>query len=213
MGSTTELTLLYVGTFFCGNCKAFSPEWNALKSRCSEEGNERVLNIEGYTLNIEEYVVNSHDALPTSIMNTVTFYPFIMLLPTKYYRENLNNPDPDFVFVGEAMYTYRSLVNGKIKYRLGSSVNESPNMRYPRTADGILDWIRDSAITSLQVLSVKYYPEITFMDTAVKVNKLTMRALERKQDELDTYIPTVNKEYNVISGGMVLCRRILNVHS
>lgn len=208
----TELTLLYVGTNFCGNCKTFYPEWSQLKAKCLEEGGDRILNIEGYSLNIEEYVVNSHDSLPSSLMNTVTFYPFIILLPTRYYKENLHNPDPNFVFVGEAIYTYRSLVDGKIKYRLGSSVNESPNMRYPRTSAGILDWIRDSAITSLQILSVKYYPGISFTD-AIKVNRLTMRAIERKHEELDGYIPTINKEYSVISGGMVLCRRILNVHS
>lgn len=203
------LTLLFVGTTHCGNCVSFKPEWQKLKEGVK---NDELLDIPGYEITLQEYIVSSHDALPPAIANTVTFYPFLMLLPTEYLEQNLNNPEENFVLVGEAMYTYRSMTNGKMTYRLGSSVNDSPNMRYPRTAEGIENWVRDSAIKALQVLSVKYYSTIEFPSMETRRSK--MQALPiRRDDRMEMFIPPLNKEYRVVSGGLVMCRRVLNVHS
>ena len=214
----TRLTILFVGTTRCGNCTVFKPEWEILKDRVTKgEG----LDFKGFEFTLTEYIVSSHEMLPPALAQTVSFYPFIMLVPTDYLEANLHTPDEDFVLVGEAMYTYRSMKNGKMTYRLGSSVNESPDMRYPRTADGIISWVRNTAIQSLQILAAKYYPEIEFPDTVVentqggKSSGLRMKSLAFNDDssDVDLFIPPLNKEYTVVPGGMVLCRRILNVHS
>ena len=208
------LTLLFIGTTHCGNCTKFKPEWQKLKDGFLKGD---FLNIPGYDFTLQDYVVSDHDALPPALQSIVTFYPFIILLPTDYLEQNLNNTDDKFSLVGEAMYTYRSMKDGKMTYRLGSSVNDSPNMRYARTAEGIDAWIRESAIASLQILSAKYYSSIEFPEVASsstnRRNVLRMQALARKADErLEMFIPPLNKEYRVVSGGLVMCRRILNVH-
>jgi len=213
--SSLGLTLLFIGTAHCGNCVKFKPEWQKLKDEFLKG---ELLNIPGYDFTLQDYVVSDHNALPPALQNIVTFYPFIILIPTDYLEQNLNNTDPTFSLVGEAMYTYRSVKDGKMTYRLGSSVNDSPNMRYARTAEGIDAWIRESAIASLQVLAAKYYPSTDFPDVPLetsvnKRNNMRMQALARRSDErLEMFIPPLNKEYRVVSGGLVLCRRILNVH-
>lgn len=194
----------------------FKPEWENLKYRLSRG---ECLNLKGFDFTLTEYAVSSHDSLPGALARTVTFYPFVMLIPTEYLEHNLHNPDENFVLVGETMYTYRSVKDGRLSYRLGSSVNESPDMRYPRTADGIVSWVKETAIQSLQMLSAKYYPGVEFPDTVVDQSEragVRMKALgfnEEEHPDKDIYIPALNKEYTVVPGGTVLCRRILNVHS
>jgi hypothetical protein len=210
----TRLTILFVGTTRCGNCTVFKPEWETLKE-CYSRG--ECLNLEGFDFTLTEYIVSSHDMLPSAIRNTVTFYPFVMMLPSDYLEKHINNPDDDFVLVGEAMYTYRSMKDGKLSYRLGSSVNESPDMRYPRTSEGIISWVKNTAIQSLQMLAPRYYPTIEFTDSIIDKSDrgLRMKSLfiDDEESQMDLYIPSLNKEYTVVSGGMVLCKRILNVHS
>jgi len=210
----TRLTILFVGTTRCGNCTLFKPEWEKLKDMFSRD---ECLSFEGFEFTLTEYIVSSHEMLPPAVQNTVRFYPFIMMLPTDYLEANINNADEDFVLMGEAMYTYRSIKDGKISYRLGSSVNESPDMRYPRTSEGIISWVKNTAIQSLQMLAIRYYPDIEFPDLVIEQTKggLHMKSmkLEDERARLDIYIPPLNKEYTVIPGGMVLCRRILNAHS
>jgi hypothetical protein len=161
----------------------------------------------GFEISLEEYVVTDHSALPLALQKTVTFYPFIMLLPSTYY---VKNKDDDEVLVGEAMYTYRRLKDGVLQYNLGTSVNDSPNMRYPRTSDGIVDWIRSCGIESLKTLSPRYYDNMNF---EVDEGPIHMRGIKLENYDLEMFIPPLNKEYMVVPGGMVLCRRILNVHS
>lgn len=201
-----NLTLLYVGTSHCGNCHKFFPEWQKLKTMVSENK----VNISGIEIELVEYMVVSHDLLPISLQNTVMFYPFLMILPTSYYKKNINE---DLVLVGETMYAYRTMKDGVLRYTHGSSVNDSPNMRFPRTTEGILDWIRECGIQSLQTLSVKYYPEINFELPDDKHNALTMRSLILNDMRMEMFIPPLNKEYLLDSGGMVLCRRVINTHS
>jgi hypothetical protein len=201
-----NLTLLYVGTKYCGNCTLFKSEWERVKNMVSNN----TFDIPGVRLELEEHVVGSHDALSPALQNTVSFYPFIMVLPTTYYRENEHK---DTVLVGEAMYTYRTIKDGVLQYRLGGSVNDSPNMRYPRTADGIRDWIRNCGLESLQNLSAKHYDNMSFEVPVGEQLPLQMRSLQLTDFHMDMFIPPLNKEYQVVPGGMVLCRRIMNVHS
>jgi hypothetical protein len=198
-----NLTLLYVGTHHCGNCSQFKPEWEKLKTMVLKED----IQWGGVQLDLEEYVVSAHSSLPLALQNTVSFYPFIMVLPTDYFHSHKND---DLVLAGEAMYTYRTMKEGKLQYRLGGSVNDSPNMRFSRTADGIVDWVRTCGIDSLKALSPRYYDNMDF-EINTSETSLMMRAM--KMDELEMFIPPLNKEYRVISGGMVLCKRIINVHS
>jgi hypothetical protein len=211
----TRLTILFVGTTRCGNCTVFKPEWQRLKE-CVSKG--ECLDIKDIDFTLQEYIVSSHEMLPAALGRTVSFYPFVMLVPTDYLEANLHNPDESFVLVGEAMYTYRSMKNGMLSYRLGSSVNESPDMRYPRTADGIVSWVKQTAIQSIQMLAPRYYPEVVLPDNVVDKSGsgLRMKSLVFNDDEssgMDLYIPSLNKEYRVIPGGAVMCRRVLNVHS
>jgi hypothetical protein len=200
-----NLTLLYVGTEHCINCRSFKPEWLKLTTMIAQDK----INIKGVEITLEDIVVTSHDLLPLALQNTVPFYPFIMILPTEYYKENVNE---DIVLVGEAMYTFRTMKDGVLRYVHGSSVNDSPNMRYPRTAEGIVEWIKECGIQSLQTLSVKYYPELSFeiMDDQ---NGLKMRSLPLNDLRMEMFIPPLNKEYLLDSRGMVLCRRIVSTHS
>jgi hypothetical protein len=199
-----NLTLLYVGTNHCGNCLKFKPEWEELTTMVKRGSYE----IPGVELSLEELVVSEHSALPLALQNTVTFYPFIMLLPSSYYQ---TNKDEELVLVGEAMYTYRRITDGVLQYRLGNSVNDSPNMRYPRTSEGIIDWIKTCGIESLKALSPRYYNNMSFeIDDN---NRIQMRAIKMENIELEMFIAPLNKEYRVVPGGMVMCRRLLNVHS
>lgn len=200
------LTLLFVGTTHCINCTKFKPEWKKLKDRTPDDG---LLSIPGYEFTLREYIVSDHDSLPPPLRNVVTFYPFIMLLPTEYLERNLTNTDDNFSLIGEAIYTYRSLKDGRVTYRLGSSVDDSPNMRYARTAQGIDSWVRESAITSIQMLAAKYYPDIDFpyVDSRTR-----MRALSNNETSLEMFSSPIGKEYRVVSGGVVMCRRVMNVH-
>ena len=203
-----KITVLYVGTTYCSNCSTFKPEWEKFKTMIAGQK----VSIPGVELEVEEHVVGSHEALPLPLQNTVTFYPFIMILPSEYYETSLRTADDDLVLVGDAMYTYRTMKNGKLQYKLGGSVNDSPSMRYPRTALGIVDWVTECGMTSLQTLAAKYYPEIDF-ELPDTNNGLKMRALQTMDNRLEMFIPPLNKEYQVVPGGMVMCRRILNVHS
>ena len=198
-----NLTLLYVGTKHCKNCVKFNPDWERLKTMALDGS----LHPRGFEISLEEYVVTDHSALPLALRKTVTFYPFIMLLPSTYY---VKNKDDDEVLVGEAMYTYRRLKDGVLQYNLGTSVNDSPNMRYPRTSEGIVDWIRSCGIESLKTLSPRYYDNMNF---EVDEGPIHMRGIKLENYDLEMFIPPLNKEYMVVPGGMVLCRRILNVHS
>jgi hypothetical protein len=166
--------------------------------------------IKGVEMTLEEIIVTSHDLLPLALQNTVPFYPFVMILPTEYYKKNVNE---DIVLVGEVMYTFRTMKGGILRYVHGSSVNDSPNMRYPRTAEGIVDWIKECGIQSLQTLSVKYYPELNFEISNDNKDSLTMRSLPLNDLRMEMFIPPLNKEYLLDSRGMVLCRRIISTHS
>jgi hypothetical protein len=199
-----KLTLLYVGTSHCINCLKFKPEWDMLKTQVGKGE----IHIDGVHLTLEEYVVVNHSSLPLSLQNTVSFYPFIMILPTSYFEKH---KDDDMVLVGEAMYTYRTMKDGNLQYRLGGSVNDSPNMRFSRTMDGILDWIRTCGMESLKTLSPRYYDNMEF---EIRTSEpLMMKAMKMEDVQMEMFIAPLNKEYKVVPGGMVMCRRIINVHS
>jgi hypothetical protein len=164
------------------------------------------------TLETKEYVVSKHEELPIILQNTVAFYPFIMILPSDYFNSHIESVSEDEIMVGDAMYTYLTMNNGKLQYKLGSSVNDSPNMRYPRTADGICDWIKDCGIQCLQNLAPRYYPDIPLDFIEYSRGHLKMMTLAHDK-QMEMFIPPLNKEYRVLSSNMVLCKRILNSHS
>lgn len=211
------LSLIYVGTSFCGNCRNFKKDWAEIKDKLPSSG---------LPIEVVEYVVDDHAALPPALEQTVTFYPFLMLTPKKYFEENLNTTDRNFILEGEVMYAVKSYIyeqtTGKrmLKYEVGRSVSDSPSMRYPRTTAGVMEWLKDVAIPALESMinTGKYenYEIIIRMSglkTMVSQDSLCSMEANCRDVFEGLQIPSLNKEYSLASNGMVLCRRIRSIKS
>jgi hypothetical protein len=118
--------------------------------------------------------------------------------------------------VGEALYAYKKMVNGRLEYRFCENVQDSPSMRYPRTAEGIQSWMEDLAIEAVKTLAPRYYPEIlesigkTLRQRNLKVVDWQAEKERFSKDML--LIPSLNKSYKMSSGGVVIHQRIRNTH-
>jgi hypothetical protein len=203
-----HLTLLYVGSENCHNCTSFDPEWKKIED-LHKEGKLKHLSVD-----LKKIKIEPHAQLPPALRETVSFYPFILLLPTRYYQENSDRED--FVLVGEALYAYKKMVNGRLEYRFCENVQDSPSMRYPRTAEGIQSWMEDLAIEAVKTLAPRYYPEVlesigkTLRQRNLKVVDWQAEKERFSKDML--LIPSLNKSYKMSSGGVVIHQRIRNTH-
>lgn len=210
MGSS-YFTLLYVGSESCQNCLVFDGEWQKLEDLYLE-GKMGYIPLELKKLKIEH-----HSQLPTGLRDTVSFYPFLFVVPTSYLEANYDRED--FVMVGEALYAYKKVVNGKLEYKFCENVNDHPSMRYPRTCEGIMNWINDVALDAMNSLAPRFYPELVDPVTMI-IRQRNLRSanyidwkLESEQFSRDMMlIPSLNREYKISSGGFVLHKRIKNNH-
>lgn len=201
------LTLLYVGSESCHNCTEFEPEWDKLAENLRGRG------VENIPLSLEKIKKRSHTEFPPALQETVTFYPFIMLLPTDYYRNNVEKQE---VLVGEVLYAYKKMNGGNLEYRVCRDTQDSPSMRYPRTAEGILSWIEDVGLTAIVNLAPRYYPDV-LLPVAKPVQQRALKVIdwngEKTRFSRDVLLfPSLHKVYELTSGGTVLHRRIRNNH-
>lgn len=202
------LTLLYVGSRGCHNCAAFEQEWEKLVD-LQAQGKLSPMSIE-----LKEMKIDNHFDLPPGLREVVSFYPFIMIIPTRHLQENMNQVGG--MLVGEVFYAYKVITNGVLEYRVCENVQDSPSMRYPRTAEGIQSWLEDVGIEAIGNLAPRYYPEILeFTSRRLRLRNLKTidwRA-ERERFHKDMLlIPSLNKVYKLSSGGVVLHQRIRNNH-
>jgi len=197
------LTIISVSSHGCGNCRSFKPVWDMIKDRLHDD-------FPG--MGIREYTVMRHEELPSALENTVSFYPFLMVTLTSHLEENLNTTDPTFRLEGEVLYAircskYDQMGKKMTKYVIGGSADEAPSMRYPRTEEGVIEWIRDIAIPGLENM----VNQGIFGDhNQVTRPRIQMSALTENRRMLmeNLNIPSLNKEYMVCPGGRVMCRRI-----
>lgn len=198
-----RLTIVNVSSHGCGNCRSFKPIWENIRERIQED----------YPgMGVREYTVMRHEELPSSLENTVTFYPFLMVTLTSHLEENLNTTDPSFRLEGEVLYAirctkYDDMGRRIIKYVVGGSADEAPSMRYPRTEQGVMDWIRDIAAPGIENMVAQgiYGDVYGQLKPRIMMNAIT----ENRKMLMDNLnIPSLNKEYMVCPGGRVMCRRI-----
>lgn len=203
MSSDHVLTLLYVGSSGCINCKAFEPEWDKLVR----------LQTQGRLWGPRKLEVDKHLDLPPALRDVVSFYPFIMVIPTRHLQENMKAGG---MLVGEVFYAYKVLTNGVLEYRFCENVQDSPSMRYPRTAEGVQSWLEDVGIEAIGNLAPRYYPEILdFTSKRLRLRNLKMidwRAEQERFHKDMLLIPSLNKVYKISSGGAVFHQRIRNNH-
>lgn len=202
-----DLILFYIGSEGCHNCSSFEPEWKKLET-LGREGKLDYLSVE-----LKKIKVQNHGELPPALRETVTFYPFLFLVPRQYYLKNENNEE---ILVGEAFYSYKVMTNGVMEYRFGNDVRDSPSMRYHRTAEGIRSWLEDIGINAINHLAPRYYPElIEPMSKRIRLRRLNpidWRAEQERFHKDMLLIPSLNKVYKLSSGGVVLHQRIRNNH-
>lgn len=206
--ASDHLTLLYVGSENCHNCSSFDPEWKKLEE-LHKEGKLAHLLVEPRKMKIR-----THEELPVGLRDMVSFYPFIMLIPTRHLREKMDAVGA--MLVGEVFYAYKIATKGVLEYRVCEHVRDSPSMRYPRTAEGIQLWMENVGMEAIANLAPRYYPEL-LEPIAGRIRMRSMPAIdwqgERERFRNDMLlIPSLNKVYKISSGGVVLHQRIRNNH-
>jgi len=207
---TSTFTLLYVGTSSCPNCRAFEREWEVLRTM------ERDGGLETLSVRLMEWRVETHSQLPPSLRNTVSFYPFLILVPTYYLEENLEG---DVVLVGEALYAYKKISEGNLEYKFCENVNDYSSMRYPRTSDGVYNWMDDVGIPAMHSLAPRFYPGLVEnMEGVIRQRAMRNAKYIDWKEESERFsedmmiIPSLDKVYSVVSGGDVIHRRLRNSH-
>jgi hypothetical protein len=202
-----NLTLIYVGYDGCRNCTLFEPEWEGLE-KMKREGKLRPKNLE-----LRKFKVRGHAELPPSLQKTVSFYPFLLLLPTYYLENNLGG---DSTLVGEALYAYKKIVDGNLEYKFCENVGDYPSMRYPRTAVGVLQWVTEIGLDAIATLAPRFYPEMS--DTIIRQRNLAPSKAVDWNLEHDKFskdmliIPSLNREYRITPAGGVIIKRVKNTH-
>lgn len=203
MDPPVDITLVYTGTYGCGNCTRFNREWEAIVSRTGSSPKA----VEGVRMSFVKYMAHNHSGLPLALQRTVPFYPFLLLVPTQYLDQNINR---DVTLVGEAMHAYKKKrSDGEIVYSLCQSVNDSPSMRYPRSEEGVTEWIWEMALDSLSALAPRYYNGLEIPSSvAPATTSLRMSEMNLSVARELFVLPSVNREYIPLGDDRVLCRKI-----
>jgi hypothetical protein len=202
-----RLTLVYVGYTGCHNCAVFDPEWKKLENMAEER------TLKPSNLELKKYKVNTHAELPPSLQATVSFYPFLLLLPTRYFEEHVGGKE---VLVGEVLYAYKKMGEGGLEYKFCENVGDYPSMRYPRTAEGVIRWVVDIGMEAIATLAPRFYPEmeetIVRQRNLAKVKFVDWNSEHQKFVRDMMMIPSLNREYKITPAGEVLYKKVKNTH-